>query len=754
MFGFCATSLSAIFWPSLLPFAYVAPGVVLLLTALIRKAWVLSGALLSVLWISGFAHSLLNYQTNSTANIINVRAEIIALVSQERDWISADIRLVKPELMYKPDQYMRIYWRTTSPVYPNQVYDFKLKAKSITNVLNQGGFNQQKHFLSRHVIGRANVKHASLVSAEFSVRNSLRRNFIEKARRLSNADLLSALLFGDKTRLSAERWQQLRHSGTGHLISISGLHLSVVGGWTFLILFYGLSRFSPCFGLRNLYISVAVSLMTALGYAYLAGFSIPTQRALIMLTAVLGLSVFERYSSPWERLLLALFLVLFFDPMAMLSAGLWLSFIAISVILLSISYSVNGEIHLQQISLKAKARQLALIQCGISVILGVAGCILFGGASLHSVWVNLIVVPIFSVFVIPLALVGFVIWSVGLLFSANWLLALELANISLDVFSWFIAWVDALPLSWFIPADRHVMPFILSLAGVGIFIVQRFSYRRWIALLFFAPAGLQLVASLTEDKHRWYLHMLDVGQGLAMVIENNGRSIIYDTGARFGDFSYAKRSVIPFLQARGINQIDKIIISHGDNDHRGGLNALTQYAPDAEVVFNSSKIKATACSPRQERWQGIKLDYLWPVTPVDSNDGSCVIRIDDGQHTVLLTGDIERFAENEILNMKISLQSDVMLAPHHGSKTSSSAAFISAVSPEIVLVAAGYQNHWGFPKTEIVERYLMAADNILVSGNEGQLTLIFEENRIRVQGYRTDIAPYWYNQLFKFAEFR
>ena len=754
MFGFCATSLSAIFWPSLLPFAFVAPGVVLLLIMLTRKMWALSGALLSVIWISSFAHILLNYQTNSTTNTINVRAEIIALVNQERDWISADIRLDKQNLMFKPDQFLRIYWRTKTAVHPNQVYDFKLKVKSITNVLNEGGFNQQKHFLSRHIIGKANVKQAELVSSGFSIRNTLRNNFIEHSQGLSNSDLLLALLFGDKTQLSSERWQQLRHSGTGHLISISGLHLSIVGGWTFIIMFFALSRLCPCFGLRNLYLAVAISLITALGYAYLAGFSIPTQRALIMLTAVLGLSTVRRYSSPWERLLLALFLVLIFDPMAMLSSGLWLSFIAISVILVSINYLINDTEHWQTVSLKTKAKQLALIQCSISVVLGVVGCILFGGASLHSVWVNLIVVPVFSVLVIPIALVGFVVWAIGLLFSANWLLVLKFANISLDVFSWLIAWVDALPLSWFIPAYQHIVPFILCLIGISVFILCRYSPRKWLSLLFFMPIGLQLVANHIQTQSRWYLHMLDVGQGLAIVVEKNGRGIIYDTGARFGDFTYAKRSIIPFLQARGITHIDKIIISHGDNDHSGGLSAMREYAPEAEIIFDSDEVKAKPCSPKQESWQSINFEFLWPAKPIDSNDGSCVVRIDDGQHSVLLTGDIEQFAETEILSLEKLLVSDVMLAPHHGSRTSSSNEFISAVKPKIVIVAAGYSNHWGFPKPDIVERYLPFTDEILVSGNKGQVTLVFDENKIKVKGYRTDIAPYWYNQLFKFAEFR
>ncbi|RYV01822.1 DNA internalization-related competence protein ComEC/Rec2 [Shewanella sp. OPT22] len=754
MFGFCATSLSAIFWPSLLPFAYVAPGVVLLLIALMRKAWVISGAMISILWISSFTHLLLNYQTNSTTNTINVRAEIIALVNQENEWISADIRLINQNLMLKPNQFMRIYWRTTNPAQPGQVYDFKLKPKSITNVLNQGGFNQQKHFLSRHIIGRGNVKQAVLVSEHFSLRNMLREKLKMQLTKLNNSDLMLALLFGDKTQLSSGRWQQLRHSGTGHLISISGLHLSIVGGWTLIISLYLLSQLAPSFGLRNYYISVALSVITALTYAYLAGFSIPTQRALIMLTAVLGLSVFQRYSSSWERLLLALFLVLIIDPLAMLSSGLWLSFLAISVILLSVDYLLKSHENWSDTSMNLKIKQLIFVQFSISVVLGVVGCLLFGGASLHSIWVNLIVVPLFSVLVIPITLVGFFIWCIGLTFSSQWLVGLHLADWCLSIFSMLIMWVDKLPWSWVIPAEHLVPPFILMVMGLFGFWGLRFSRKRWFCLLFIAPMCLQLLDRHYETKDEWRLHMLDVGQGLAMVIERNNRAVIYDTGARYGDFSYAQRSVVPFLQSKGLNQVDTIVISHGDNDHSGGLEVLRQYAPNTEIVFDSDKVKTRSCNPRTEIWQGLRFEFMWPITPIDSNDGSCVLKVTDGDQSVLLTGDIEKYAERELLKLGLDLNSTVMLAPHHGSKTSSSEAFIAAVKPEVVLAAAGYQNHWGFPKSEVVKRYKLFSDKIYVSGNSGQVTLTFNASGLEIKQYRTDIAPYWYNQLFKFAEFR
>ena len=317
-----------------------------------------------------------------------------------------------------------------------------------------------------------------------------------------------------------------------------------------------------------------------------------------------------------------------------------------------------------------------------------------------------------------------------------------------------IEWVDKLPLSWVIPAENLVLPFVLMMIGILGFGVLRLSSKRWLCFLFIIPWCLQLFDNYSEGKNLWHLHMLDVGQGFAMIIEKNNRAVIYDAGARYGDFSYAQRSVIPFLQAKGLNQVDKIIISHGDNDHSGGFEVLKAYAPSAEITFDTDEFEAKSCSPRTEIWQGLTFEFIWPLTPIDSNDGSCVLNITAGNQNVLLTGDIEEYAESELLKLDVNLKSTIMLAPHHGSKTSSSYAFIEAVKPEIVLVAAGYQNHWGFPKPEVVNRYQQFTDNILVSGNSGQVTLTFNANKLKIKQYRTDIAPYWYNQLFKFAEFR
>ncbi|MBE8167360.1 MAG: MBL fold metallo-hydrolase, partial [Shewanella sp.] len=257
-----------------------------------------------------------------------------------------------------------------------------------------------------------------------------------------------------------------------------------------------------------------------------------------------------------------------------------------------------------------------------------------------------------------------------------------------------------------------------------------------------------------SNSNIWNLHLLDVGQGLAVVVEKNGRGFIYDTGAAYGEsFSYADRAVVPFLNSSGLTEIDFIAISHSDNDHAGGLSVLREQFPNADIIANADKLAPTQdCHPRQFDWQGLTITILWPSSKIKGNDGSCVMKISDGRHSVLLPGDIEQYAEYSLVSENVELRSDILVAPHHGSRTSSSPAFVKAVSPELLLVPAGFNNRYGFPKEDVMQRYININSEIVVTGLQGQITVIFDEKGYRYQTYRSNFAPYWYNQLFKFGE--
>ncbi|WP_133406581.1 DNA internalization-related competence protein ComEC/Rec2 [Parashewanella tropica] len=754
MSGYCATSLSAIFWPSLLPYEFLIPGVVIALITLYLRNYILLGAICAALWLSCFTELLLNYQYDPKSKRISTRAEIISLVSQNSDFLSADIRLIKPSLISYPQQYLRVYWRTDQKIEVGEQYIFNLKPKSVTSVANEGGFNQQKNLLSKHIIGKANVVEAKLLKNTNSLRASLLSRLTKQTESLSNRDLLLALLVGERKDFSEQRWQALRSSGTGHLVAISGLHLSVISVWCFLLCMIVLSWLTPSQGLRNLRVAIVVTCVCASFYAYLAGFAIATQRALLMLLVVMALTSWHKVSSPWERLLIALFVVLVIDPLAILGAGLWLSFGALSIILLCISrFKMVDELH----DLKgviSKLRMFVVIQLGLSLGLGMIGSLFFGGFSIHSIWVNLIAVPWFSIVVIPCAFLSFIVWWIGESLGYDFGFGLQLTNWFLQPFSVMADQVVYLPLSWVNISPTLVRTSVYLVFAIALFYLVAPRRKYFWSVILSLPFVLQIFSMSWKNHAEWKMHVLDVGQGLAIVIEKQGRALIYDTGAKYGqNFSYAKTVILPFLDAKGLTQIDYIIVSHGDNDHAGGLNVVQKNYPAAKLMGNVEGTDSP-CNIKDITWQQLSIEVLWPLKPEKGNNGSCVVRISDSNSNLLLAGDIEKAAEYSLVNMKVLTKSEVLVVPHHGSRTSSTHEFIHQVHPQLAIFAAGFRNRYGFPKQEVVKRYEHVGADMLQTGIEGQITVVFSANDIKTRTYRQTIAPYWYNQLFNFGEFR
>ncbi|WP_415776158.1 DNA internalization-related competence protein ComEC/Rec2 [Shewanella oncorhynchi] len=763
MFGFSAILLSAMLWPSLPPVSYI-PYLVVGALILHRKIPVCAGGLFAVAWLTGFCLGLSRQDLPVLQQPIQVRGEIISLVSRNSDWLSLDISLIKPNLILGPNAKLRLTWKDPPEVDVGQVWLFTLTPKSIASVLNQGGYNEQKQLISQHVVGKGRVIEAQLLAVSPSLRNDLISALTPELASLPQGDILLALLLGDKHLISQARWQALRQTGTGHLVAISGLHLSVVAAWVYACLLFGLSRFVSHQSRRNMTFALVAAGIGAAFYAYLAGFGVSTQRALVMILLLMLLSLLKRFSTAWERLLFALFVVLLLDPLACLSAGFWLSFCALGVILytLVIQPKEFTAVSTRRTRVGAELLQFWAIQWRLSLGLGLLQGALFGGVSLHSLWMNILAVPWFSFVVIPLAMAGFICWWVGTAFGFSWLGLLRLSDWSLSPYSQLLDISQQLPAHWLALSDTILALGLSALIGGVLwrYVPKNKYYTSWLSLLslLFIPALLFCITLWSPvQNNRWAMHLLDVGQGLAVVIEKNGRGLVYDTGAAFGDdFSYAERVILPFLKAKGIQEIDYIVISHSDNDHAGGAPVLIEAYPKALVITDVAGFSGQDCRPRLIQWQGLSLNLLSPPQALAGNNGSCVIRIDDDRQSLLLTGDIEKQIETSLLSRALSgeyeLQSEVLVAPHHGSKTSSTEAFIDAVAPKLVLFPAGFANRWGFPKSTVVERYQQREIMGLTTGIEGQISVIFQQSEREVKTYRGDLAPFWYNSLFRFGD--
>jgi len=758
MFGFSAIILSAMLWPSLPPLlllpAFALSGIILL-----RRLPIIAGALLAVAWVSIYAQQLLTWEPLNTEQDLVVKGEIISLVSQNSDWLSMDIRLLRSnshELLFKN---LRLSWKKAPKIELGEIWEFEIKAKPITSVLNQGGYNQQKAMLSRHIVGKGSVKDGRRLSASHSVRAKIITELMPHFKLLDSGDLILALLLGDKSLIDTERWHLLRVTGSGHLVAISGLHLSVVAAWVFMGTFNLLSYGSPQPGRRNLLLSAMLAAIICSMYAYLAGFALPTQRALVMLLLLLILSMIKRFSSPWERLLAAMFLMLLIDPFSCLSPGFWLSFSALSIILFTISHTpapimnTSAEYSRWQ-GFKKKLTLFWSIQWRLSLGLGLLQALFFGGMSPYGLVFNFLFVPWFSILVIPLSILSLVVWSGALAIGVELSAIFAIVDFSLTPMLYAFTIFKQLPAAWFPISDKIIL--VLALALMGLWLITHSMNIKWklVSSMLLLPVLLTIWARLVPMTHdEWQVHLLDVGQGLCVVVEKAGRAWVYDTGAAYGDnFSYAERVIIPFLYSRGISDLDYLVLSHGDNDHAGGASKLIDAFPGVKVITDLVEFSDINCRPKKLSWYGLDIEILAPKLAKGGNDGSCVVSVSDRYHSLLLPGDIEMRGEWAMLNEGLVLQSEVLIAPHHGSRTSSTGAFIESVSPELVLFPSGFNNRYGFPKQDVVTRYKLSGSEMLISGKEGQVSVIFKQGEREIKSYRSDLAPFWYNGLFRFGE--
>ncbi|QYJ76678.1 DNA internalization-related competence protein ComEC/Rec2 [Shewanella sp. FJAT-52076] len=751
LLGFCALVISSLLWPVLPPW----PACLLLLVALgcYRKLPVLSGALTAVAWVAVYTHMLFDYSHLHQAGDSWVRGEIIAPVSDSGDWQSIDIRLVKPKLIWPVEGKIRLNWRTTEQTRPGEQWEFRLAPRSITSPLNEGAFNGQRYLLSRHVGIKARVLEARKVSAASGLRGLLLEHIGQAISDKPRQALLYPLLTGEQQGIDTQTWQQLRQTGTGHLMAISGLHMSVLGAWLLLLCRALLTSLAPRQDRRNLVIAMIVATLGCLLYGLLAGMGIPTRRAFIMLALVVLLTLSRRFASPWERLLYALAAVLFLDPLSPLSAGFWLSFGAIMIILMLLT---RQSVHLEGVPgrLKHYLMSLVTLQLALSIGLGVLQLVLFGGVSVHSLWINLLMVPWFSLVTIPLALAGLVLFILLLPFGivADW--AFTPALMALIPLDGLLKLSDHLPGAWISVPVQLIAPLCFAITGATLLFLPLARGVKWVSASILVPLLLTLTV---KGAPQWQVHLLDVGQGLAVVVFSRDKTLVYDTGLAFGEtFSHGERTLVPFLRAKGRHHIDVLVISHEDKDHAGGAAALARSMPidllisDTRAARDIKAMEHAPCRP-----QAFALGSLWVevLSPGDSpvgrvgNNASCVVALGDGHSRLLLPGDIEAEGEARLLGSGAALKARVLVAPHHGSLTSSTPAFIAGVAPAITLFAAGANNRYGFPKDAVLQRYLSQGSETFTVADTGQISLYLGDE-ITVKTYRGSLAPFWYNRVF------
>jgi competence protein ComEC len=644
---------------------------------------------------------------------------------------------------------IRLNWYGRYPdLAPGQPWRLTVRLKAPHGFRNPGGFDYEG-WLFQHRIRATGYVRARGINESVGVaqgypvqrlRHVLRGRIQAVLVDSPVQGLLLALVIGDRGAISPAQWHWLQQTGTNHLMAISGLHIGLVAGLAFL-LGQWLWRVSGR-GLLWLPAPAAgavLALLAALGYAALAGFSIPTQRALIMVAVTMLALLRRRPVTPTVTLARALLLVLLLDPLAVLAAGFWLSFAAVALIFLLL----GG--HLERLP---RWQQALRVQLGLSLGLFPLVLGLFQRTSLVAPLANLVAVPAVGLLVVPLALLG-----CGLLFL--WPAAgaglLQIGAVLLEQLARGLAWLGGQ--SW-AGWSGSASPLALGLAGLGLLVLllPRGVPHRWLGGILLLPLLLPAPSRLAEGRARFTL--LDVGQGLAAVVQTRHHVLVFDTGPRFGRrFDTGQAVLVPFLRQAGLRQVDMLILSHGDSDHIGGARSLRSALP-IQRILGSDPARLpdwpiTPCRRGQHwEWDGVRFSMLHPDadTALRRNDASCVLQVRAGPHRLLLSADIERPAERRLLRRDgPALRADILVAPHHGSKTSSSAAFIAAVDPDFVLFPVGYRNRYGFPRPAVVARYRQPGRRLLDTARSGAIAFVLGAGALQATEYRQQARRYWHH---------
>ncbi|MGQ0698471.1 MAG: DNA internalization-related competence protein ComEC/Rec2 [Panacagrimonas sp.] len=631
---------------------------------------------------------------------------------------------------------IRVSWyRSEISVSGGECWSLRLRMRTPHGSFDPGAFDYEGWLYRRGVAATATVKGGErcadsrrqpVLSARQAVIDHLDRWLASHP----GKPMIAALTVGDTSGLSDEDWTVFRETGTSHLAAISGFNVAILAGLAFLLVrwTWPLSR-RLATRLPAQKAAMIAAALAGLAYGLLAGWESPAQRAALMLALLLFAALPDRRAHPSRVLALAFGLMLLFDPPVVLSPGLWLSFGAVGAIF----YATAGRLH------AAPAWGLAIgLQLMLSVLLAPLTLYFFDGAAWLGLPVNLVAVPVMMVLT-PLVLI-----ALGLSLAAPSLgvpLMLGVADV-LAMLQSGLAWLaQHAPAAW-VPASPPLAALVLALFG---------------ALLLFAPRGLPLrpLALLCMLPLLWppqsnvetpfELTALDVGQGLAVVVRTAHHTLLYDAGPAFEDGFDAGESVVaPFVLSQGLRGIDRLLLSHGDSDHAGGVPSVRRLIQVRDELGTPNH---EACRDGQGwTWDGVKFELLHPdAGEWSDNNRSCVLRVSAAGFSALLAGDIERDAEARLLSAhREALRADVLVAPHHGSKTSSTEAFVRAVSPHLVIFSAGWRSHYGHPRPEVVARYLEVDTRPLVTGVEGAMRVWRDRaGEIRTESWRRESARFW-----------
>lgn len=618
-------------------------------------------------------------------------------------------------------------------VHAGEQWLLQAKIKKPLNLANPGGFDYVSWLGSRHIFWVGTIKsqnYALLTAASgqyFLL--ELREKFAMKLQHLilheEMLGIFEALTIGLTNHIDKSQWDLFRRTGTTHLIDISGEHIALIAGISYGLLKWLWKRLGHlCLRYPAPKVASAGAIIISFLYALIAGFAVPTQRSLIMCSVMLLRNFRNHTMSIWQSWCFALLLVLVFEPHSVYMLGFYFSFIAVAILI-----SINQRMRLDKIS------KMLIMQ--IACLIGLMPLCLywFSYGSLTGLIANLFAIPWVSFLIVPLALLITFLspWCVipGSIPLVKWLIAHFLYCLK------FIDSFDVLNFNFTFTSGLSPLALMIAM-GLLIFLPLK---------KFFPAISILLLASFFPHYENINvgdakIDILDVGQGLAIIARTANHTIIYDTGMKFYQGSdMGKLAIIPYLNLLGIKKLDKIIISHPDLDHRGGLSSIEEKYPVEELIVNEPNFykRGVSCHNHPSwQWDGITFRFFSISKRLQGkNNNSCILQISNTTEQILLSGDIEKIAENYLIDKYgKQMKSTILLIPHHGSKTSSSRKFIEHISPQYAIASYGFDNRYHFPHQQALDAYQSLGIQLFNTVDCGMVRLSLKFGHLKPRCYR------------------
>lgn len=630
------------------------------------------------------------------------------------------------ELKSSTPRLLRLSWfNAPVAVKPEQRLRLTVRLKAPHGYANPHGFDYELWLLAQGIDATGYVRqwHRTVLSEGCLVdcQRGRMAEFVDE-RYGPLAPLVLAITLGIRDQFEDAQWQQLRATGTIHLAVISGLHLGFIVGLCLLV-FKGLSYVVAPRVLRPA--EVIFICVAAFAYMQLAGAGLPTQRAFIMVAVFLLARWRLWHIDLWSRWWLAMAIVLTVTPVAVHQAGFWLSFGAVAVLLWFAGY---------------KLRDLIGWRIQFGIFLGMTPILiwLFGGFSMVAPLVNLVAIPLMAL-TLTVTVLDLFLASIGVS------VLLPIVEGLIGFFWWLIEFAAGFQTDIWRPPAPSVLYLLLALFGSFLLIQPRGMPLRWLGVLLWLPmllGGVKEVRPLGFEA--W---VFDVGQGTAVLVQADGRYMLYDTGPGFPSGHSAYRHTLEsYFYAAGIQKLDHLILSHNDLDHTGGHSELLKQLNVETGSTGSLKIGELygyqQCKPGDTwHWNDVVFTVLAGGDAQSDNNSSCVLRIEDSACSLLLTGDIDQQMERSLVSGLKPVT--WLLASHHGSKTGTGRSFLQALQPELVVFSAGYANHFGHPAKEVVARVEQQGAQHRLTASQGALYLRSNGRKCHTESWRDIRRRFW-----------